>query len=172
MTETILEKLIEHNNWANAQIIQACSALSDEQLDAAPQSATMGSIREILLHLASGQELYLRLLTLPLAQRLGPVPDPPFAKLQESLNTSGEGLLAVARDEARLRGMGLIQETKDGYWVAPWVLMLQVINHATEHREQIKNMLSALGITPPSIDGWDYGVVAEAYVPENKLKKA
>jgi uncharacterized damage-inducible protein DinB len=43
--------------------------------------------------------------------------------------------------------------------------MLQVINHATEHREQIKSMLTALGITPPSIDGWDYGEVSGALVP-------
>ena len=36
MTENILGRLFEHNNWANLQIIQACSALSDEQLDAEP----------------------------------------------------------------------------------------------------------------------------------------
>jgi uncharacterized damage-inducible protein DinB len=29
--------------------------------------------------------------------------------------------------------------------------MVQSINHATEHREQIKSMLSALGVTPPDI---------------------
>jgi hypothetical protein len=30
MTENILEKLFEHNNWANLHLIQACSALSDD----------------------------------------------------------------------------------------------------------------------------------------------
>ncbi len=29
MTENFLVKLFEHNNWANLQIIQACSALRD-----------------------------------------------------------------------------------------------------------------------------------------------
>jgi uncharacterized damage-inducible protein DinB len=43
--------------------------------------------------------------------------------------------------------------------------MVQIINHATEHREQIKSMLTAMGITPPSIDGWDYGEVTNALVP-------
>jgi uncharacterized damage-inducible protein DinB len=42
--------------------------------------------------------------------------------------------------------------------------MVQIINHATEHREQIKSMLTSLGITPPSIDGWDYGDVMQALV--------
>jgi uncharacterized damage-inducible protein DinB len=43
--------------------------------------------------------------------------------------------------------------------------MVQVINHATEHREQITSMLSALGVTPPNLDGWSYGEVAKALLP-------
>jgi uncharacterized damage-inducible protein DinB len=43
--------------------------------------------------------------------------------------------------------------------------MVQAINHATEHREQIKSMLSALGVTPPEIDGWSYGEAANALIP-------
>lgn len=35
-----------------------------------------------------------------------------------------------------------------------WVIIVQAINPATEHREQIKSMLSTLGVTPPRIDGW------------------
>jgi uncharacterized damage-inducible protein DinB len=162
MTENILEKLFEHNNWANNQIIQACSALSDEQLDAEPQSTTAGSIRHTLLHLVSAQQGYLSLLTLPVEERHN-VP-PTFAELQKSASISGEGLLSLARADpsktlkARLR-------TKDGYFVEPWVVMVQVINHATEHREQIKSMLTALGVTPPNIDGWDYGEATRSLVP-------
>ncbi len=62
---------------------------------------------------------------------------------------------------------GRVQET-EGWWVDPWVVMLQVINHATEHREQIKSMLTALGVTPPSIDGWDYGEFTNAYSADEK----
>src|SRR3972149_2089079 len=162
MTENILEKLLEHNNWANRQIIQACSALRDEQLDAEPQSATAGSIRLTLFHLVNAQQGYLSLLTLPVEARHN-VP-PTFAELQKAASISGEGLLALARADpskhlkARLR-------TKDGYFVEPWVVMVQVINHATEHREQIKSMLSALGVTPPNIDGWDYGEVTNSLIP-------
>jgi uncharacterized damage-inducible protein DinB len=59
MTEKILAKLFEHNNWANEQIIQTCLSLTNEQLDAAPQSATEGSIRHTLSHLVSAQYGYL-----------------------------------------------------------------------------------------------------------------
>jgi uncharacterized damage-inducible protein DinB len=132
MTEYILEKLFEHNNWANLQIIQACSALSDEQLDAEPQSATQGSIRSTLLHLVASQQGYLRILTLPLEARLH-ASTVAFAELQKSASISGEGLLALARDESSIPLAQL--QTRDGYFVEPWVLMVQAINHATEHRE-------------------------------------
>jgi uncharacterized damage-inducible protein DinB len=165
MTENLLEKLYEHNNWANRQIIQICSALSDEQLDTEPQSATAGSIRLTLFHLVNAQQGYLSLLTLPVEARHN-VP-PTFAELQKAASSSGEGLLALARADpskylkTRLR-------TMDGYFVEPWVVIVQVINHATEHREQIKSMLSALGVTPPNIDGWDYGQATNTLVPISK----
>jgi uncharacterized damage-inducible protein DinB len=46
--------------------------------------------------------------------------------------------------------------------------MVQIINHATEHREQINSMLSALGVTPPDLDGWSYGEVTNALIQKPK----
>ena len=162
MTEDFLVKIFEHNNWANQKIIEVCYALSDEQLDAEPHSVTKGNIRSTLVHLVSSQEGYLRTLTLPLEERLHPR-TVPFAELEESARRSGEGLLALASGERKPLEPRL--RTRDGRYTEPWVVMLQVINHATEHREQIKSMLSALGVTPPDIDGWDYAIATNALVP-------
>jgi len=164
MNEIFLAQLFEHNNWANQQIILACSALTDEQLDSEPQSATKGSIRNTLTHLVKSQRGYLSLLTLPPESR----PDTPvaFTELLESAIMSGEGLLILIKDESL--DMETRLQTRDGYYVEPWVVMVQIINHATEHREQIKSMLSALGVTPPDIDGWSYGEVTNALVPISK----
>ena len=166
MAENFLVKLFEHNNWANLQIIEACLALSDEQLDAEPQSATKGSIRNTLVHLVSAQRGYLALLTLPVETR--PKTPPAFAELQESARMSGEGLLALVRDEPGQLPKTQLQ-TRDGYYVEPWVVIVQIINHATEHREQIKSMLSSLVVTPPNIDGWDYGEATNALIPISTL---
>jgi uncharacterized damage-inducible protein DinB len=164
MNEIFLVKLFEHNNWANMRIIEVCYTLSDEQLDTAPQSVTKGNIRETLSHLVGSQASYLLLLTLPVeARHYTPLT---YAELQESARLSGEGLLALARGEQKPLSARL--KTRDGFDVEPWVVMVQIINHATEHREQIKSMLSALGVNPPSIDGWDYGEVTNALVPISK----
>ena len=165
MTEIFLVKLFEHNNWANQKIIEACSSLSDEQLDAEPQSVTKGSIRRTLVHLVSSQQSYLRTLTLPLEARLD-APTVAFAELQESASKSGEGLLTLARGEQNPLTSRL--QTRDGYYVESWVLMVQIINHATEHREQICSMLSALGVTPPDLDGWSYAEATNALIPISK----
>ncbi|HEX9018551.1 MAG TPA: DinB family protein, partial [Anaerolineaceae bacterium] len=69
MSDTALVKLFEHNNWANQRIIAVCYALSDALLDAAPQSATKGTIRRTLTHLVQAQRRYLQTLTLPQAAR-------------------------------------------------------------------------------------------------------
>ena len=161
MTENFLEKVFEHNNWANQKIIEACASLSDKQLDAEPQSVTKGSIRRTLTHLVHSQQGYLSLLTLPVDGR--PDAAPKFTELQESARESGADLLAIARGgkepfESRLT-------TRDEHFVEPWVVMVQVINHATEHREQIKSMMTALGVMPPNIDGWEYGFATDALVP-------
>lgn len=161
MSDPFLIKLFEHNNWANQKIVEACSSLSDEQMNAEPRSATQGSIRETLIHLVSAQRGYLALLTQPVEERLKGFP--PINDIQDSIQQSGDGLLALAKDDSKPFHSRL--QTTDGYYTDPWVVMLQVINHATEHREQIKSMLSALGVTPPNIDGWDYGEVREALVP-------
>jgi uncharacterized damage-inducible protein DinB len=170
MTEHNLEKLFEHNDWANLQIIRACSMLNDEQLDAEPQSVTLGNIRSTLMHLVTSQQGYLRLLTLPLEERQEPVPTPPFVELQDLASSSGKALLALSRGESKTLMKGRLQ-TRDGFFVEPWVIMVQIINHATEHREQIKSMLSALGVTPPDIDGWTYGEFSNALIPKGKENK-
>ena len=162
MTENFLVKIFEHNNWANLRILEACSALSDEQLDAEPQSATKGTIRRTLVHLVSSQYSYLRSLTLPIEERRDVVAVE-FADLQESVRKSGEALLEFARGTRQPLSSHF--QTRDDYIVETWVLMVQIINHATEHREQINSMLSALGITPPDLDGWSYGEAANALSP-------
>ncbi|MCA9987099.1 MAG: DinB family protein [Anaerolineales bacterium] len=154
MPENILLKLFEHNHWANMQIMAACADLSDAQLDHEPDSATKGSIRFTLWHLLDAQESYLSQL-LGIEHRYKWPAIPPLAELAAALRLTGEGLNELARTAPS----EALSETFqfDGYTIAPWVVLVQAINHATEHREQIKSMLTALGAAAPRIDGWYFG---------------
>jgi uncharacterized damage-inducible protein DinB len=162
MPQEMLARLFEHNHWANLQIIDICLGMSDEALDAEPPAAAYGSIRSTLLHLVRAQQGYLRLLTVPLEERLERV-ELDFHDVRSSAKASGEGFVALAQDAAALDAMSQV-ETSDGYRVDPWVIVVQAINHATEHREQIKLMLTALGHTAPDLDGWTYGEATGALV--------
>jgi uncharacterized damage-inducible protein DinB len=170
MTENVLGRLFEHNNWANVRLIQACSALGDEQLDAAPVLAAKGSIRDTLWHLTSSQQGYLALLTGAAPQFDWQVA-PAFGELQEAASITGVGLLALARGESGQAFEAQLQ-TEDGYYVKPWIVMVQVINHATRHREQICGMLRSLGVTPPDLDGWTYGEFTNALTPIQHLSRS
>ena len=69
----------------------------------------------------------------------------------------------MARDETSKSLQTKFQD--DGYDIEPWVVMVQAINHATEHREQIKSMVSALGVPPLRLDGGAYGWAVKAIIP-------
>ena len=96
---------------------------------------------------------------------------PNLATLRERALQVGEVLdLAIVREYAVKSGEGLIAyaETVEGnpmlrviwhdqsYELPAALLLVQAINHATEHRTQIKTALTQAGITPPELDGWTW----------------
>ena len=108
------------------------------------------------------QQDYLSLVTQSPGARVSTAPS--FAELEESVNSSGEGLLALTLAESGEQFVAQV-ETSDGYRVDPWVGMVQAINHATEHRKQIAHLMRLLGIDPPRLDGWAFGEATNAVVP-------
>ena len=162
MTVNTLAKLFEHNNWANGQLVTACSALTDEQLDATPWTDSEWSLRRTVSHLVEAQQDYLSMLTL--RPDAGQEVRLAFDELPESVRASGEGLLALAREEDGTRSAARLK-LPDGYVIEAWVVMLQAINHATDHRRQICGMLRVLGVAPPRLDGWAFGESEKAVVP-------
>lgn len=168
MAGRIVEKWFEHNNWANQNMIEACMGLSEQQLDAPPVSAAYGSIRQTLIHLVSAQVGYLKLLTRPVEERRGARIDLQFSDLAQAAAASGEGLLELIRLGEIFDTTDRL-ETTDGYWVKPWVVLVQAIHHADEHREQVCNQLSALGVEPPALDGWNFGEARGALISKQEL---
>lgn len=160
MTETVLARMFLHNNWANRTLLAACTVLPDATLDATPDAGSPWTIRSVLTHLVESQAGYLSLLTRTPRERR----EVPFAELAAIAERSGEGLLALARGPAEARLSEPVRAS-DGYVFEPWVAMVQVLNHATDHRRQVCGMLRTLGLTPPRLDGWRFGEETGALVP-------
>jgi uncharacterized damage-inducible protein DinB len=158
MSSKILEGMLEHHRWANLELIQACILLDDAQLDADAGSGAMGTVRQTLAHLVEAEQGYVLDLTDPGQISAWDTP-PAMVEIYALAERSGTALLTIARDssfapEARFE--------KAGYILEPWLVIVQALIHAGEHREQVKTMLTAAGLTPPRIDGWAYGSLVGA----------
>lgn len=152
---TVLTHLFEHHTWANLRLLDFCAGLSDEQL-AASAVGGYGSLRATLAHLVSAETDYVCRVTgaaFPdwMAERRWPG----FDGLRAAAAASGEALGQLAR---RAGADDTVRETdaEQGQWVEyplSW-LLVQAINHATEHRAQVAAIITQFGLEPPVMDGW------------------
>jgi uncharacterized damage-inducible protein DinB len=154
-TASILERIFEHNRGANLKIIDTCARLDGERLDAVVPG-TYGSARQTLLHLLQAEERY--------AMRLG-APDwpdhiedgfPDFDRLRACAERSGTALIEIART---LEPGSTDERTFEGatYEIDRELVLVQAINHATEHRQQVDTSLTAAGIPETDVSGWAWG---------------
>src|SRR5712691_11293874 len=151
---TGLRDFFTYNLWANLRLLNACSQLTDAQLDATTQG-TFGSVRETLLHMFASEEGYARSLT-------GNIPDPRLAdfthfpgfdELKLRAERSGKELITASQQ----RDLGQILHLDGGTYDAPAIIVvIQAINHGIDHRSQIATLLSQQAIELPDLDAWGY----------------
>jgi uncharacterized damage-inducible protein DinB len=152
----VLAELFRHNLWANLTLIDLCATLPDDVLGSDVRG-TYGGIRQTLTHLAGAEERYLAALTAGPERRNPALEEtaPDLATLREHARQSGEGFVAYAET---VEGNPTLRVTWHGesYETPAALFLVQAINHATEHRTQIKTALTQAGITPPELDGWTW----------------
>ncbi|MEA2575384.1 MAG: hypothetical protein QOH93_2682 [Chloroflexia bacterium] len=149
-----IETLFQHNLWANLKVINACRDLDDAVLDASVPG-TYGSIRATLTHIVRAEGNYLRRLSGQQPDRSGWGEVPTLDQIRAGAQHTGEALI---RESSRVQPSDMLQvewEGETGKFPAS-IVLLQAINHATEHRTHINTILTQQGITPPDVDGWSY----------------
>lgn len=155
----MIEDLFGHNKWANLKLLEACEALTDEQLDIKIEG-TYGTIRGTLWHIIGAEVSYVHRVT-------GEWPDVPlkreefpgFEKLKRVAAWTSDEMLKLAREASG--GKMVIERDEEEKMEAQYPLsslLTQAINHANEHRAQIATTLSQHGIEPPNMEGWTYMV--------------
>jgi uncharacterized damage-inducible protein DinB len=151
---TGLPDFFKYNLWANLRLLDACSQLSDAQLDATAKG-TFGSVRETIMHLFGAEEGYARTLTgtSPTPQLKELTTFPGFDELRRRAKGSGEALIMFAEQGELSQILHLDGGTYDAKAI---IVVIQAINHAIDHRSQIATLLSQQDIEPPDLDSWAY----------------
>jgi uncharacterized damage-inducible protein DinB len=157
MSKTLLEDAFAHHVWATLRLLDTCSALSAQQLETAVPG-TYGSIHDTIRHLVGADASYLFVTS---GERT-PLIDEDHMDLPELRATmEGHGAAWSRLVGGDLdAGAILVRHRDDGSEThAPMSIRLaQVLHHGTDHRSQICTALTTLGVEPPLIDVWDFGL--------------
>jgi len=146
-----------HHVWASLRVIDACLALSPEQLEAIVPG-TYGSILSTVRHFVGGDLFYLSAMTgdrslLLDEDRLG------LPELRAAIESQADRWSQILSGD--LDPQMIVEEVDgDGYRrkASVGLRLAQAVHHGTDHRSQICTGLTVLGVDPPSIDLWDYGL--------------
>ena len=157
MSRPLLGDAFAHHVWATLRLIDACLALSPDQLGTAVPG-TYGSILETVRHLVGADSWYLFTMT---GERTFLIDEdrtdlPELRAAMEGHGAAWSRVLAEDPDPDALV-MGRSDDGSEIY--APvGIRLAQALHHGTDHRSQICTALTTLGVEPPSIDVWDFGL--------------
>ena len=150
-----LTTLFRHNLWANLRLLERCAELTSEQMDARIPGSR-GSIHDTLQHIVTAEQSYFsRISTGQMHRRPGDGPPVTIAEMMDALRATGRGLIEWA-PKVQAEDTVLVDWDGTPRDVPKTILLTQAINHATEHREQVKATLTQLGIEPPDLQAWSY----------------
>jgi uncharacterized damage-inducible protein DinB len=155
MHRSILADAIDHHVWATIRMIDACLALTPEQLETTVPG-TYGTIIETVRHTVGADASYLWLLS------GGRVPEVDEASmdlmaLRAAMERHGPIWASVVEADLDADALMVRQRDDGSTSTAPTGIRLaQVIHHGTDHRSQVCTALTSLGVTPPEIDVWDF----------------
>ena len=156
---TLLDDAFAHHVWATLRVIDACSGLTDEQLETRVPG-TYGSILETMRHLVDSDSWYLHRLSdqrHPTIEASGMA----MADLRAVMERHADWWPEILADQPDPQEMVVVRrEDGSGYEAPRGIRLAQVVHHGTDHRSQICTALTSLGIEPPAIDAWDYGEAA------------
>lgn len=138
---TIIKSLVAYNADFDQRIWQSIEGLSDEQFCAA-YAYSHGSLRNHLVHVASVERAWLT--GLQSGQRPPHLDPLEYMTIDAVRNVFNEMRGNVISYVEQLRAEQLA-EVLPGINLACWQVLLQITNHATDHRVQILRILHDYG---------------------------
>jgi len=157
MPRSPLADAFGHHVWATLRLIETSESLDEGQLQATA-AGTYGSIIDTLRHLVASDRSYLATLSGGKVERVDDedmtLPDLRAIMVEDGPEWSR--VIAELDDPDRI----VVREYPDGRVnrSPAGIRLAQVLHHGTDHRSQICTILTTLGIEPPDIDVWEFGV--------------
>jgi uncharacterized damage-inducible protein DinB len=160
MSSSLLEAAFAHHVWATLRVIDSCLALSVEELETSVPG-TRGPILETLRHVVLMDAFDLFILT---GDRDFDIDEEQvsLAEARVIMERNGSGWAEYVSRSLDPDEMVHEVDQTDGYqrWAPVGFRLAGTLNHGTDHRSQICTALTAIGVEPPRIDVFDFGLDA------------
>jgi uncharacterized damage-inducible protein DinB len=156
MTGSPFDGAFAHHVWATLRLIDACSALTPDQLDAGVPG-TYGSILETTRHLVEADTYYLSHLTGDPAREIDSS-HLALAELRAAMESDERTWIELLAGD--LDFDAVVKDVDQGGYqrdASFGIRLAQALHHGTDHRSQICTALTSLDVEPPEIDIWGFG---------------
>lgn len=154
-----LRELYDYNYWARDRQLEACGALSEEQL-LRPMGNSFSSVRDTLAHLLYAEWVWLerwlgRSPTKVDAQEVAAEKFPTLASVRERWSPVEANLRSYLNgldEEVSQRSLTYTNLRGQRCTYPLGHTLFHLLNHQTYHRGQITTLLRQLGATAPAVD--------------------
>jgi uncharacterized damage-inducible protein DinB len=157
MSGSLLEDAFAHHVWATLRLVDASLALSPEQLRTAVPG-TYGSILDTMRHIVGADSSYLFVTS---GERTPLIDEDHMGlpELRAAMESHGAAWSRLLGEDLNPDAVVVRRRDDGSDSHAPMGIRLaQALHHGTDHRSQICTVLTTLGVEPPAIDVWDFGV--------------
>jgi uncharacterized damage-inducible protein DinB len=160
MSTSLLEAAFAHHVWATARLIDACLDLSVKEMETTVPG-TRGPMVETLRHIVISDAFDLFVVT---GDRAFEIDDGQMALAEARVTMERNGLGWAEYISRSLDPDEMVHEidTSDGFqrWAPVGFRLAGVLDHGTDHRSQVCTALTSLGVEPPKIDVFAFGLQA------------
>lgn len=150
-----------YNYWANQRLLDTCEKLTQEQFLAGKgHSNPDASIRDTLVHAMGAHEVWLaRWGGVSPTRMLAPQDFGTLALIREyweQVEQHTNGFVQAVEENILEEVMHYTNTRGDAFAYPRWQTMLHQVNHATQHRSEVAQMLTALNYSPGELDMLGY----------------
>lgn len=156
MNKNDILTLFDYSQWANGRLLEAATKVNPEQFTS-PYPCNYGSLRGILVHILVSYTVWLsRCRDGKMPQALpehAQFPDvETFARHFQALQAALRAYLASLTEEDFQQPVTYTTSKGAAYQNKVWQIFAHVANHATQHRSEAAEILTAYGCSPGDLD--------------------